>query len=136
MGPLWTPKITSFWLHFSVYFGSRFLVTFTAVFGPHLDTILAPRTLQKTAQGAEIKHSFSSRWSSKMRVWPCLGRLPRRPKTLAKSSLIFDRCMDGLGATLRLHFELILGSKIHSDFISIFTSKNGAKMAPKSEGKI
>ena len=66
-----------------------------------------------------------------MRVWPAS---PRHPKTLAKSSLIFNRSIGGLGATLRLHFELILGSKNRSDFISIFTSKNDAKMAPKWEG--
>ena len=59
---------------------------------------------------------------------------PRHLKTLAKSSLIFNRIIGGLGATLRLHFELILGSKNLSDFISIFTSKINAKMAPKWEG--
>ena len=42
--------------------------------------------------------------------------------------------MGGLGPTLRLHVELIFGSKNRSDFISIFTSKNEAKMAPKWEG--
>ena len=42
--------------------------------------------------------------------------------------------MGGLGATLRLHFELILGSRNRSDFTWIFTSKNDAKMAPKWEG--
>ena len=35
-----------------------------------------------------------------------------------------------------LHFELILGSKNLSDFISIFTSKIDAKMAPKWEGTL
>ena len=44
--------------------------------------------------------------------------------------------MRGLGATLRLRFELILGSKSRSDFTSIFTSKNEAKMAPTWEGTL
>ena len=58
LGPLGAPKIALFWLDFSVYFGPRFLVTFTAHFGPHLDPILATKTLQKAVQGANIKPLF------------------------------------------------------------------------------
>ena len=49
------------------------------------------------------------------------GRLPRHPKTVAKSSLLFDRFMGGLGATLRL---TQMGSKSRS-FFCVFLKASG-----------
>ena len=58
LGPLWAPKVTSFWPYLSIHFCTGFLVTFTTHFGPLLDPILAPKTIRKTAQGAIIKPLF------------------------------------------------------------------------------
>ncbi len=61
---------------------------------------------------------------------------PRHPKTLAKSSLIFNRFIGGLGATLRLHFELILGSKIARFLYRFLPRKMMPKWLPKGRRDI
>ena len=64
LGPLWAPKMASFWLYFSVYFGPRFLVTFTAHF-VKID-IKSERFLEP---------KMSSKWSRRVAPKPPINRL-------------------------------------------------------------